>query len=162
MATLPGMIGRPTSPTNATSDSGRIRRHRAVGIGVAVVLALGGVAACSDDGDEPSAQEQYCEAGESLRSSVGSLADLDVVAEGTNGVESAVDQVADDVSELRDSASDAAADDVDALESAVSDLRDALSSLGDELTRENATAVIDAISSVSSAATAVYDTLSDC
>ena len=126
------------------------------------MVVIGGLASCSSDDDEPSAQEQYCAAGESLRSSVESLADLDVVAEGTNGVESAVDQVADDVSELQETADDAAAEDVDALESALDDLQSALSAVGGELTEENATAVVDAVSAVSAAATGVYETLTDC
>ena len=53
---------------------------------------LVGLAACSDD-DGQSAQERYCEAGEALESSVTALVELDLVAEGTNGVESAVEEV---------------------------------------------------------------------
>jgi hypothetical protein len=147
-------------PTRPTPRPARPIRHR-VAVAAALTAALGGLAACSDD-DEPSAQEQYCDAGESLQSSVNALVDLDVVAEGTNGVEAAVGQVADDVDELRSSASDAAAEEVDALETAVDDLGDSLSDLSGELTQENATAVVDAISAVSNAAGAVYDTLSDC
>ena len=84
-------------------------------------LAVAGIAGCGSD-DEPSAQEKYCEAGDSLRSSVDALVGLDLVAEGTDGLNSAVDAVKGDVEELRDAASDAAADDVSVLEQSVDDL----------------------------------------
>lgn len=125
--------------------------------GLAVVL----VAGCGDD-DEKSAQETYCEAGESLEASVTALASLDLVAEGTDGLESALDTVEDDVDDLGDSANDAAADEVDALQQSVDDLESALSDLGGEITGENATAVGAAVQAVGAAAQGVYATLSDC
>ena len=128
-------------------------------IALAGAVALG-AAACSDD--DQSAQERYCEAGASLESSVNALLNVDVIAEGANGVESAVDAVKDDADELGDSATDAAADEADALDDALSDLGDALGAAGDDLTSDNAAAVVDAISAVQSAATGVYATLSDC
>ena len=127
---------------------------------LAVVVAVGGLAACSDD--DKSAQEKYCEAGASLESSVNALLNLDVIAEGTNGVESAVNSVEDDVNELRDTATDAAADEVTTLDDALGGLGSALSAAGGDLTAENASAVIDAISAVQTAATGVYSTLTDC
>ena len=147
-----------TKPIEETSPR---RGQRVAVVGCVAALAVAGLAACSDD-DEPSAQEQYCAAGESLRSSLDSLFNTDVLAEGTNGVGSAVDQVVDDVNQLKETASGAAAEEVDALESSVDDLEDSLSAVSGELTAENATAVIDAISAVVEAATAVYDTLSEC
>ena len=127
---------------------------------LAGAVALG-AAACSDD-DDKSAQERYCEAGVSLESSVNALSNVDVIAEGANGVETAVDAVEDDVNELRDSATDAAADEVDALNDALGDLGDALGAAGDDLTSDNATAVVDAIGALQTAANGVYATLSDC
>jgi len=100
--------------------------------------------------------------GASLESSVDALLNLDVIAEGTNGVETAVDAVEEDVNGLRDSATDAASEDVDALSDALSDLGDALGTAGDELTSDNATAVVDAIGVVQTAAADVYATLTDC
>ena len=138
------------------STFGRAVRSMAL----AGAMALCAVA-CSDD-DDQSAQERYCEAGASLESSVNELLNLDVIAEGTSGVETAVDAVEEDVDELRDSATDAAADEVDALSNALSDLGDALSAAGGELTSDNATAVVDAIGAVQAAATDVYATLTDC
>lgn len=124
-------------------------------------LAMAVVAGCGDD-DKKSAQEKYCEAGESLEASVTALVGLDLVAEGTDGLESAIADVEDDVNELRDSATDAAEDDVDALEQSVDDLDSALSDLGDEITSENATAAGTAVQAVGAAAQGVYATLSDC
>lgn len=138
------------------STFGRAVRSMAL----AGAMALCAVA-CSDD-DDQSAQERYCEAGASLESSVNELLNLDVIAEGTSGVETAVDAVEEDVDELRDSATDAAADEVDALSNALSDLGDALSAAGGELTSDNATAVVDAIGAVQAASTDVYATLTDC
>ena len=127
---------------------------------LADAVALG-AAACSDD-DDKSAQERYCEAGASLESSVNALSNVDVIAEGANGMETAVDAVEDDANELRDSATDAAADEVDALNDALGDLGDALGAAGDDLTSDNATAVVDAIGGVQTAANGVYATPSDC
>lgn len=113
-------------------------------------------------GDDESAQDRYCEAGESLESSVRSLGQVDLVAEGTSGLNDVVDQVRDDVDELLDAASDAAADDVEALQQSLESLQGAITALGGDLTRDNASAVGDAIDDVVAAAQAVFGTLSDC
>ncbi|MEO1061442.1 MAG: hypothetical protein AAFZ07_08485 [Actinomycetota bacterium] len=127
-----------------------------------LAVALMGLAALGGCGDDDSAQDRYCEAGESLRSSIGALADLDLIAGGTDGLDEVVSEIADDVGELRDAAGDATEDDVAALDSAVDGLRGSLSELGGELTRENVGAVGDAASSVADAAQAVFATLGDC
>jgi len=126
---------------------------------VALTLGAAVLAAC---GDDESAQDRYCEAGESLNASVSALFDLDVVAEGTNGLRSAIEDVNNDLTELRDSASDAASDEVDALNDAVGALDDALNAAGDSLTADNATGVVDAIGGVRAAFAAIGDTLTDC
>lgn len=135
-----------------------------VRLGARIVLAafLGAVALASCGDDDESAQEKYCAAGESLESSLGALTDLDLIAEGTDGLNAAVDEVRSDLEELGDSADEAAADEVDALEDSVDELEDAISALGGELTRDNATAVGAAIQTVGTSAQAVFDTLSDC
>ena len=143
--------------------SGVVGKRRR-GLRAAAVAMLTGVlvvAGCGSDDDE-SAQDQYCAAGESLETSLDELADLDLVAEGTDGVTAAVDEVQSDLDDLRDSASDAAADEVGALEQAVDGLNDAISTLGGDLTSDNATAVSTAIENVAAAAQSVLDTLSDC
>lgn len=60
--------------------------HSTLAVRAAIAIALL-APGCSDD--DTSAQERYCEAGESLESSVSTLADLDLAAGGTNGLESA-------------------------------------------------------------------------
>jgi hypothetical protein len=138
----------------------RLSSRRSATILVAAGLAVA-MTACGSD-DEPSAQEQYCEAGESLETSVDSLINLDLLAEGTDGLESAVDDVKGDVSELRDTATDASSDDVSALEQSVDDLGSAVSDLGGEITSVNVETVSIAAQNVGTAAQAVYGTLSDC
>ncbi len=141
--------------TRMNHEGHRIRRLAAVAcLGI---LTLG---ACGSD--EESAQDQYCQAGDDLKSSLASLVDLDLIASGTDGLNDAIEQVTDDVDALRDSASDAAADDVEALEASVDALRDSVSTLGGELSRDNLSAVRDAIAEVSASAQAVISTLSDC
>lgn len=147
---------------SATDTSGVKTRRRGVRVGAAAMLTGAVVVAgCGSDDDE-SAQDRYCDAGESLESSLDELADLDLVAEGTDGLTAAVDQVQSDLGDLRDSASDAAADEVSALEQSVDDLNGAISALGGDLTRDNATAVGTAIDNVAAAAQSVLDTLRDC
>lgn len=144
------------------ADNGKVlTRRRGVRVGAVAMLAgVLVVAGCGSDGE--SAQDQYCAAGESLETSLDELADLDLVAEGTDGLTAAVDQVRSDLADLRDSASDAAADEVGALEQAVDDLNDAISALGGELTSDNASSVGAAIENVAAATQSVLDTLSDC
>lgn len=134
--------------------------HRPRALAVGIVLGLVALAGCGDD--ETSAQDEYCEAGDSLRSSVAALADLNLITGGTDSLRAAVDAVQDDANELRDSASDAAADEVDALEQSVDDLESALGDLSGEISTANASALGSAIQDVGAAAQAVYGTLTDC
>ena len=136
-------------------------RRRGLRAGAAAMLA-GVVVVAGCGGDDESAQDRYCAAGESLESSLDELTGLDLVAEGTDGLTAAVDEVQSDLDDLRDSASEAAADEVSALEQAVDDLSDAISTLGGDLTSDNASAVGTAIENVATAARSVRDTLSDC
>ncbi len=129
---------------------------------VAALTSIIGLAAgCSSDSDE-SLQDEYCQAGEDLKSDITSLGSLDLVAEGTDGLDSALSAVDDDLTALADSASSAAEDEVDALKDSVGDLETAVSDLGGELTAANASAVSGAVKGVIDSASAVYDTLSDC
>ena len=128
---------------------------------LAAGLTVAFVAGCGSD-DEKSAQDRYCEAGASLEVSVDALADIDLLAEGTDGLESAVEAIERDVTELRDTATDAADDDVKALQQSIDGLGDALSGLGGAITTENVAAVGAAVGSVSDSVQAVYATLTDC
>lgn len=144
-----------------TSRTARSPRSRLRLLVVGTVLGAATLAGCGDDDDE-SAQDQYCAAGESLRSSIGALTDLDLIAEGTDGLNAAVDQVRDDADALRDAASETTEDDVAALEQSIDDLRSAIEALGGELSADNVSGVATAIESTATSATAVFDTLSDC
>ena len=138
------------------------RRHarpRLFGTAIVIVLVLAG---CGDSDGDTSSQEKYCEAGQSLESSVSGLTDLDLVAEGTNGLESALGAVQDDLAQLLDAATDAAADEVAALEQSVDDLDSALADLGGEISTDNVSTLSAAVQSVGSAATGVFGTLTDC
>lgn len=91
----------------------------------ATAVGLGAVTtACSDD--EPSAEERLCEDRDALESSLRALRDVDIVAEGTSGVQAALSDVEEDLQALRDSASENFGDEVDALRDALDDLRTAV------------------------------------
>lgn len=152
-------VEQHTAPRESTSMNRSRPKRRRVGFGsgiVAGLLCMIMLAGCGDDGE--SAQDRYCAAGESIQTSLSSLTDLDLIAEGTDGLNTAVDNVKDDLDELRDAAGDAASDDVSALEQSVDDLEAAISALGGE----SVSTVATAIQEVASSAGAVLDTLADC
>jgi hypothetical protein len=144
--------------------SGIDRRAHAVGprLGAVVAVLVVGTAGLAACGDDESAQDDYCAAGEALQSSLTSLAELDLVAVGTDGLEAAVGEVRGDLADLRSTASDAVADDVEVLDASIADLDTALSDLGGDITSENASAVGAAIQDVRAAASSVLDTVADC
>jgi len=128
---------------------------------IGAALAVAPLAGCGSD-DDASAQDQYCEAGESLEASVSALGDLDLVAEGTSGLETALDAIDQDVNTLQDTASDASEDEVSAVKESVDDLESALSDLTGEITSDNVSALSTAVQSVAESAQALYGTLTDC
>lgn len=155
-------MGRDDGALRVHARAAHISRSRPWQLvcGAAVVGVM--LAGCGDDDDGRSAQEIYCDAGESLESSVTALSDLDVVAEGTDGLRSATDDVKQDVAELRDAATDAAADEAEALAQAVDSLDSAVSDLGEDISADNVTELTTAVQAVASSAQAVYGTLADC
>ena len=132
----------------------------------AVLLALTLVAvACSDDSDE--AAPSTCTALQDLSGSVQSLLSLDVISEGTSGLESALDDVEKNLDQLKSDAGDQFGSEVDDLETAVNDGLDTLTSLGDsESISDGADSVSTAFDNVNSAWDALQTTaeseLSDC
>jgi hypothetical protein len=125
------------------------------------VLAAAALTGCGGE-EEPSAQEAYCEAASSLGSSIDSLTDLDLVAEGTDGLEADLAAVREDLAALRSSAGEAARSEVDALGEAVQALEDAVADVGGEPSSEGLASVSDAVADVAASARAVQDTLSEC
>ena len=97
-----------------------------------------------------------------MRSSLEALTNVDLVAEGTSGLETAVQEVSDDLDTLQDTATDATEGDVEALNEAVDGLKASLSDVGDDVSEESTSQVTAAIDGVTSAASALYDTLTDC
>jgi len=130
---------------------------RALAAAVAACLSLG-IAACGSD--EPSAQEAFCEAGDSLQTDINALADLDLISEGTAGLEERFTTITADLDQLRESGSDVASDEISALETAVDDFGAALDALGDDISVEGAKAAGTALTGIATAASGVFDKLS--
>jgi hypothetical protein len=149
------MSGIPSTVASSTRTFG-------VGLRSAAVATVLGAVALTGCGSDESAQEKYCDAGESVRSSLASLTDLDLIAEGTDGLNSAVGDVRSDLNELSDAATDAAADEVDTLEDAVEGLEQAISDLSGGVSTDDAAALGTAIQGIGTAAEAVFGTLTDC
>ena len=137
----------------------RTTPRRTVVTAVAVVLAVGSLAACGSDSDGESAEDKFCAAGDSLRSNISGIADIDIVSGGTDAITEQVSAIQTDVDELRESGADVAADEVSALETAVEELDSALSDLGDDISVESAQAVGNAVGSVVTSASDVFERL---
>ena len=151
---------------NVSTSSGSTR-----GIVRAIVAALAvGVllTACSDDGDSSSSATSEavttteattttvadtCADAEALQSSVAELQDVDVVAEGTNGLTTALDQVKSDLEALGTSASEELQPDIEALQTGIDSLESAI----DGFDTDGAAPVVAAVTAVGEAATALID-----
>jgi hypothetical protein len=126
---------------------------------VAAALAL---VACGDDSDSGQSDEQaFCEAGDQLETDVAALSEVDVVAEGTNAVDEALNTLRADTEALVVSGQEFAADDINELERAVDGLGVALDDLDGELTAANGAAVLDAFSVIGTAADNLQTTLTE-
>ena len=101
------------------------------------------------------ATDDVCADSEALSSSVDALADVDVRAEGTNGVEAAVDDVSTDLEALKASAGSDLEPQVDALQGSLDDLRTAAA----DIDSEGAAATVAAASAVAADATTLFDSL---
>ena len=151
---------------NVSTSSGSTR-----GIVRAIVAALAvGVllTACSDDGDSSSSATSEavttteattttvadtCADAEALQSSVAELQDVDVVAEGTNGLTTSLDQVKSDLEALGTSASEELQPDIEALQTGIDSLESAI----DGFDTDGAAPVVAAVTAVGEAATALID-----
>jgi len=106
-------------------------------------------AATSDAGGDPCADR------DALRSSIEALTDVDVVAEGTNGLEAPVDAVKQDLSAVQESAGDDIQPEVDAVRSALDDVETAVSNGA----ADDVAGTAAALSALASAATELLDAL---
>ena len=155
-------------PVNASGD-GHVfaRRHgvsrpvRWLGLAVSVALVVA-VSACGGD-DDASAEEEFCAASDSLRSSLEESGDITIELDGEGDWRDALDEqlsaFESDLDALRDSARDVAADELDAFESAIDQLGDDLDALGEDVSADAISDVGSSLSNVVSAARAVTETL---
>jgi hypothetical protein len=134
------------------------RRPLGLALGAALAITVG--VGCGSDGDEASAEEQFCAAGEDLQSELSSLASFDVVQGGTDGLTASIEAIQGDLSDMRESGSEVASDEIATLEEAIDTLKSDVESLGGEISVSNATAVVSAVTAVGAAAVGVIDGLS--
>lgn len=104
-----------------------------------------------------SPDEQLCEDREALEDSIETLAGVDVVAEGTSGVEEAVSDVQDSVGALSSSAAENFQPEVDATRGALEELEIALG----DTESAGVTGVVSAIEDVVSSGDALLQSLQD-
>jgi hypothetical protein len=148
-------------------------RHLAFAGALATLLALG---ACGDDDDgdqaanstttaeatTTSTSDELCAAVDDAEQDIGALADIDVLAEGTDAVEASLTTIREDLAELRDLAPETAPDEADAFDNALASLGDAITAVGDgSLTAESAQDVVAAGASTIEAGQAYLGALDD-
>ena len=121
-------------------------------------VALGVVlVSCGDDDDSATATTvaDVCADREALGESVDVLTNIDVVAEGTDGVSAAVSDVEDDLAALRSSAGDALEPQVQAVEDDLEELETAV----DEIDSGGASAALAAVSELAGSAATLLGSL---
>jgi hypothetical protein len=113
----------------------------------------------SDSDTSAAAEEQVCADWAQVQANVTALTDIEVVADGTDALHAATDDVSGAVQELGDSAGDQVGEEVDALGTAVDDLGDELQAVTDGTSTGGAgsgmVAVGQAIQGVATAANAL-------
>jgi hypothetical protein len=94
-----------------------------------VSLFVAGSFACRGDDDNATATPGVCQQKEELKSSLTDLADLNVVASGTDALHESVDKVKSETEDMKKVASADVQDEVDALDSAVGSAEDTLNDI---------------------------------
>jgi hypothetical protein len=100
-----------------------------------VALFAGAAVACGDDDSsdaDSTATPSVCDQRAALEDSVAALSSLDVIAEGTNGLNAAVDDVEADIDSLAAVTSSEVQAEVDALNEAIDRADETFSDLNDE------------------------------
>jgi predicted nucleic acid-binding Zn-ribbon protein len=107
----------------------------------ALIAVLAVFAACNDDddddttgGDDTSSTPSVCDQKDAVESAVTDLADIDVLAEGTDALNENVANVKTELADLKSIVSDDVQPEVEAMETAVSDAEDILADIGDDAT----------------------------
>jgi len=105
-------------------------------IGYTVIAAIVALAvACSgDDESDATPTPSVCDQADAVRQSVEGLADLNVIASGTDELTASVDEVRTEVQALRQTVSDEIRPEAEALETAVDDAKETLSGIDDDAT----------------------------
>ena len=124
--------------------------------GATIALGLGPLAGCSSDDDSSSpsttnasaGKAEVCRARDELRESVGDLADPTLLTSGRSEIQSALDDVQDDLDALGRAAARDYETEVDGVQSSIDDLKTAVENLGEGSLSEGIEAVGSAISAV--------------
>jgi hypothetical protein len=134
-------------------------------------LALTLAAACGDDDDESSGSSEtngngasptasVCDQKDAVASAVADLADIDVLQEGTNALNTSVENVKTELSDLKAAVSEDARDEVEEMETAVEDAEETLSGINDDSTlNQRIDAVQSALTGIATASTALVSAL---
>jgi hypothetical protein len=131
--------------------------RRAVLRGAIVLAALPLVAgACSDD-DDGDESARACDARTELSSSVEALGEVDVAADGTDGLRRAFDDVVAAVDELAEATGDRLEDETDAVRAEVDDVQTAVGGIGDQSAAASVELVGAEVGELTESASALVD-----
>ena len=145
------------APQTAGPTSFQVRSRRVVSVVALAGLSLGFASAC---GSDDSSEDAFCDAGDSLRSNIETIGDIDIVAGGADAFTERFEAIESDLTLLKDSGSDVASDEIATLETAVSDLGTALAGLSGGVSVEDAEQLVSSITAVSTSVDAVIERLS--
>lgn len=149
---------RTSASTSGPGDRvGRLGRLTRGGAAVAVAVMLL-TAGCGDD-DSPEAA--FCDAAENLDSDVEALGEVDVAAEGTDALRSALGDIQSDLTELRTTGSEVFSEELTALDSALSGLEEALEAVSGDPTADDVTAIVAGVQETSQATQAALTKVED-
>lgn len=127
-----------------------------VATGLVLAMALAVPMACGDDDSSDTAS--VCDSRDDLQESIRALGNVDVLRQGTNGLEDAADDVRDALDDVRQAAQDEFGPEIDAVETALGALGDALRSFTDQgSTSAGVNAVIDAATQLRDATSTLAD-----
>jgi hypothetical protein len=144
----------------------RSRTLLAATVVITGVLALAGCSSDDDSGSSTtttSGKEAVCAARSDLEQSVRALTDLSLSSSGKSSVESAVDDVKQDLDDLGETAKQTYKPQVDALQSAIDDLQDAVQGIGNGSISQDLETIGNAIADVGRTAGDLADDLrADC
>jgi len=133
-------------------------------IGYTVIAAIVALAvACSgDDESDATPTPSVCDQADAVRQSVEGLADLNVIASGTDELTASVDEVRTEVQALRQTVSDEIRPEAEALETAVDDAKETLSNIdSDAKLSEKIADVETALGGIAAAAAALAAALNN-